>query len=374
MPMGAAPMAWTLWSRHLKHDPADPTWPDRDRFVLSAGHGSALLYALLHMFGYDLPMSELENFRQLGSKTPGHPEVGHTPGVETTTGPLGQGLAMAVGLALAERMTAARYPEITDHHTYVIVGDGCLMEGVSHEAASLAGHLGLGRLIVMWDDNSITIDGSTDLSTSDDQLARFTAYGWHVVTVDDGTDVEAIDACARRSQGRSTAQLHRGPHRHRTRGTRSRRHLQSARIAARRPDPRRRQDTGRLDVGTVLGARRRCEWSANDSRRTGAAAHAAWRDDFAAFAARAARGCRGVPPDPGSTVADRSRRGPGQDGRGSNSSDSAGITGLPDRAVATAAGTGRRIRGSGGFDGYDDRCGLGDAGRLQRIDRRLRDP
>lgn len=194
MPMGAAPMAWTLWSRHLKHDPADPAWADRDRFVLSAGHGSALLYALLHLSGYDLPLTELKNFRQLGSRTPGHPEVGHTPGVETTTGPLGQGLAMAVGLALAERMTAARYPEITDHHTYVIVGDGCLMEGVSHEAASLAGHLGLGRLIVMWDDNSITIDGSTDLSTSDDQLARFSAYGWHVVAVEDGTDVEAIDA------------------------------------------------------------------------------------------------------------------------------------------------------------------------------------
>lgn len=194
MPMGAAPMAWTLWSRHLRHDPADPDWADRDRFVLSAGHGSALLYALLHLFGYDLPMSELRAFRQLGSRTPGHPEVGHTPGVETTTGPLGQGLAMAVGLALAERMTAARYPEITEHHTFAIVGDGCLMEGVSHEAASLAGHLGLGRLVVLWDDNAITIDGGTDLSTSDDQLARFSSYGWHTLSVEDGTDVDGIDA------------------------------------------------------------------------------------------------------------------------------------------------------------------------------------
>lgn len=194
MPMGAAPMAWTLWSRHLKHDPTDPQWADRDRFVLSAGHGSALLYALLHLFGYGLPTAELRAFRQLGSQTPGHPEVGHTPGVETTTGPLGQGLAMAVGLALAERMTAARHPDITDHHTYAIVGDGCLMEGVSHEAASFAGHLELGRLIVLWDDNAITIDGATTLSTSDDQLARFAAYGWHVVQVEDGTDVEAIDA------------------------------------------------------------------------------------------------------------------------------------------------------------------------------------
>ncbi|MFN8191215.1 MAG: transketolase [Nocardioidaceae bacterium] len=194
MPMGAAPMAWVLWSRHLKHHPADSRWSDRDRFVLSAGHGSALLYGLLHIFGYDLPMSELERFRQLGSQTPGHPEFGHTDGVETTTGPLGQGLAMAVGLALAERMQAARFPEITDHYTYALAGDGCLMEGISHEAISLAGHLGLGRLIVLWDDNDITIDGSVDQASSDDQLARFAAQGWHVLHVEDGTDLAAIDA------------------------------------------------------------------------------------------------------------------------------------------------------------------------------------
>jgi len=200
MPMGAAPMAWTLWSRHLKHDPADPTWDDRDRFVLSAGHGSALLYGLLHIFGYGLPESELRNFRQLGSRTPGHPEFGHTPGVESTTGPLGQGLAMAVGMALAERLQNARYPDITDHHTYVIVGDGCLMEGVSHEAASQAGHLGLGRLIVLWDDNSITIDGSVDRASNDDQVARFAAHGWHTEFVADGTDVEAIDAAITRAK------------------------------------------------------------------------------------------------------------------------------------------------------------------------------
>jgi transketolase len=200
MPMGAAPMAWTLWSRHLRHDPAAPDWADRDRFVLSAGHGSALLYALLHMFGYDLPESELRNFRQLGSRTPGHPEYGETPGVECTTGPLGQGLAMAVGMALAERMTHARYPELTDHHTYAIVGDGCLMEGISHEAGSFAGHLGLGRLVVLWDDNSITIDGAVDRSCSDDQLARFAAYGWHTEAVLDGTDVEAIDQALTRAK------------------------------------------------------------------------------------------------------------------------------------------------------------------------------
>jgi transketolase len=200
MPMGAAPMAWALWSRHLRHDPAAPDWADRDRFVLSAGHGSALLYGLLHIFGYDLPADELRGFRQLGSRTPGHPEFGHTAGVECTTGPLGQGLGMAVGMALAERMEHARYPELTDHHTYAIVGDGCLMEGISHEAASLAGHLGLGRLVVLWDDNSITIDGAVDRSCSDDQAARFAAYGWHTQAVADGTDVDAIDAAITRAK------------------------------------------------------------------------------------------------------------------------------------------------------------------------------
>ena len=193
LPMGAAPMAWVLFSRHLRHDPADSHWSDRDRFVLSAGHGSALLYGLLHVFGYDLPMDELRRFRQLGSATPGHPELGHTDGVETTTGPLGQGFAMAVGLALAERMQAARYPDLTDHHTYALVGDGCLMEGISHEAVSLAGHLGLGRLVVLWDDNGITIDGAVSQSAGDDQLARFAASGWHVQAVEDGTDLDAID-------------------------------------------------------------------------------------------------------------------------------------------------------------------------------------
>lgn len=194
MPMGAAPMAWTLWSRHLRHDPGDPDWADRDRFVLSAGHGSALLYGLLHIFGYDLPAEQLQEFRQLGSRTPGHPEFGHTAGVECTTGPLGQGLGMAVGMALAERMMQARYPEITGHHTYAIVGDGCLMEGISHEVSSFAGHLGLGRLVVLWDDNAITIDGGTDRSCGDDQLARFASYGWHTQAVLDGTDTAAIDA------------------------------------------------------------------------------------------------------------------------------------------------------------------------------------
>ncbi|MEX3768185.1 transketolase, partial [Mycolicibacterium fortuitum] len=197
LPLGTAPIAWTLWAHHLRHDPADPHWPDRDRFVLSAGHGSMLLYALLNIFGYDLPIDELRRFRQLGSRTPGHPEYGHTPGVETTTGPLGQGLANAVGMALAERMLAARCNidghTVVDHRTWVLAGDGDLMEGISHEAASLAGRLRLGKLTVIFDDNDITIDGPARQSCADDAEARFSAYGWHVLAVEDGNDVAALD-------------------------------------------------------------------------------------------------------------------------------------------------------------------------------------
>ena len=198
LPLGTAPAAWVLWSRHLRHDPADPRWPDRDRFVLSAGHGSALLYALLHVFGYDLSLAELRQFRQLGSRTPGHPEFGQTPGVETTTGPLGQGLANAVGMALAERMLAARCNvgdhRTVDHRTWVLASDGDLMEGISHEAASLAGRLELGRLTVIFDDNDVTIDGPAHLSCGDDAIGRFAAYGWHTLSVEDGNDIAAIDA------------------------------------------------------------------------------------------------------------------------------------------------------------------------------------
>jgi transketolase len=198
MPMGMAEIAVALWSRHLKHNPADPHWPDRDRFMLSNGHGSMLQYALLHLTGYDLPIDELAHFRQLHSKTPGHPEVGVTPGVETTTGPLGQGLANGVGMALAERLLAAQFNRpghtIVDHHTYVFVGDGCLMEGISHEACSLAGTLGLGKLIVLYDDNGISIDGPTAGWFTDDTPRRFEAYGWHVVPHVDGHDVDAVSA------------------------------------------------------------------------------------------------------------------------------------------------------------------------------------
>ena len=197
MPMGTATMAYVLWTRYLRHNPADPHWPGRDRFVLSAGHGSMLLYSLLHLTGYDLSLDDLKQFRQWGSRTPGHPEYGHTPGVETTTGPLGQGFGNAAGMALAERWLAATYntPEHQpiDHFTYVIAGDGDLMEGISSEAASLAGHLALGRLIVLYDSNRISIDGSTDLAFTEDVGARFAAYGWQVQHID-GNDPAEVNA------------------------------------------------------------------------------------------------------------------------------------------------------------------------------------
>jgi transketolase len=197
LPLGAADMALVLWTRYLKHNPADPFWPDRDRFVLSAGHGSALLYSLLHLDGYDMPLEEVKRFRQYGSATPGHPEYDPKRGVETTTGPLGQGLGNSVGMALAERLLATRFNRegfsIVDHFTYVLASDGDLMEGVSHEAASFAGHYGLGRLIVLYDDNHVSIDGSTDLAYSDNALERFAGYGWHVQRAD-GHDMLAVDA------------------------------------------------------------------------------------------------------------------------------------------------------------------------------------
>jgi transketolase len=198
MPMGAADIAYVLWTQFLRHNPADPSWPDRGRFVLSAGHGSMLLYSLLHLTGYDLPLDQLKQFRQWASLTPGHPEYGDTPGVETTTGPLGQGFANGVGLAIAERLLAAEFNrpgfEIVDHFTYAIVSDGDLMEGISHEAASIAGHLGLGKLIYFYDDNNITIEGSTSLTYSEDARERFEAYGWQVQTVDGHNRTALVDA------------------------------------------------------------------------------------------------------------------------------------------------------------------------------------
>ena len=195
-PMGLAPAAYTLWTRILKHNPANPGWFNRDRFILSGGHASMLLYSMLYLTGYDLSLDDIKNFRQWGSKTPGHPEYRHTPGVETTTGPLGQGFANGVGMAMAERHLAACYNtkdhEIIDHHTFVVCGDGDLMEGITSEAASLAGHLGLSKLICIYDDNKISIEGSTGITFTEDVAARFKSYNWHVQKVEDGNSVDEI--------------------------------------------------------------------------------------------------------------------------------------------------------------------------------------
>jgi transketolase len=226
MPMGMADVAAVLWLRYLKHDPADPTWADRDRFVLSAGHGSMLVYSLLHLAGYGLPIEELQKFRQLDSKTPGHPEFGETVGVETTTGPLGQGSANAVGMAIAEQMLAARFNReglpVVNHRTFAIAGDGCLMEGISHEAFSLAGHLRLGKLVLFYDANRITIEGSTDLACSDDVRKRFEGYNWHVLEIDghNHAEIEAAINGALAQQDRPTLIIththiaHGAPHMH----------------------------------------------------------------------------------------------------------------------------------------------------------------
>jgi len=204
LPMGAAPMAYVLWTRFLRHNPANPHWFNRDRFVLSAGHGSMLLYSLLHLTGYDLPLEQIKQFRQWGSKCPGHPERGMTPGVETTTGPLGQGFANGVGMAIAEDYLAERFNrpghQIVNHYTYALVSDGDLMEGVSSEAASLAGHLKLGKLICLYDDNHITLSASTHITFTEDRARRFEAYGWHTQTVENGNDLEAIDRALRAAQ------------------------------------------------------------------------------------------------------------------------------------------------------------------------------
>ena len=286
-PMGMAEMAVALWSRHLKHDPAAPAWPDRDRFVLSNGHGSMLLYALLHLSGYDLPMSELRNFRQLHSQTPGHPEVGITPGVETTTGPLGQGLANAVGMALAEKLLAAEFNrpghEIVDHRTWVAVGDGCLMEGISHEAIALAAAWKLNKLVVLYDDNGISIDGRVEPWYPDNAGLRFAAMGWNVVGPVDGHDVAAVDAAL--AQARQSATLPT---------------LVICRTTIGKGSPN-RAGTAKAH-GEALGApeialtRAAIGWphepfvvpeaayQAWDARAAGAAAHDAWRDRFEAYA------------------------------------------------------------------------------------------
>ncbi len=299
MPMGMADVATVLFTRFLKYDPAHPDWPDRDRFVLSAGHGSMLLYSLLHLTGYaDMTLDELRNFRQLGSRTAGHPEHGHAAGIETTTGPLGQGLANSVGMALAERLLNARFGDgLVDHHTYVIAGDGCLMEGVSQEAISLAGHLRLAKLVVLWDDNSISIDGPTSLSVSDDQLARFKASGWSTAACD-GHDPAAIAAAieaARKSDRPSLIAC---------RTTIGYGAPKKAGTAATHGSP--------LGPEEVAGAREKLGWSHppfelpenvvgawREAGRRGASAYAAWSRRLSGSAERAEfeRGQRGDLPD-----------------------------------------------------------------------------
>jgi transketolase len=291
LPLGCAPMAYTLWQRHLKHDPHQPHWFDRDRFVLSAGHGSMLLYSLLHLTGYDLPMSEIERFRQWESKTPGHPECFMTPGVEATTGPLGQGAANAVGMAIAERYLAHTFNrpghKIVDHYTYALVSDGDIMEGVSAEAASIAGHLGLDKLIYLYDANQITLDGPLSISMSEDVGARYAAYGWHVQHVEQGdTDLGAIDAAitaAKSSQDRPSIIIIRttiGYGSPKKAGTSSAHGspLGDAEVAA---------------TKTALGWDPAKKFYVPDEVRThlaeggkrGAASHAAWRERFAAYKA-----------------------------------------------------------------------------------------
>jgi len=211
LPMGCAAIAYTIWTRHLRHNPRNPSWPDRDRFILSGGHGCALLYSLLHLTGYNLPMEELKHFRQWGSKTPGHPEYGLTPGVEVTTGPLGQGFSNGIGMAITEAHLAAEFNvlenQVINHYVYAIVTDGDLMEGITGEAASLAGHLRLGKLIYLYDDNRISIDGSTDIAFTEDRTARFAAYGWQVLGVMDGNDVEEIDVAIQQAKKDSRPSL-----------------------------------------------------------------------------------------------------------------------------------------------------------------------
>ena len=286
MPMGMADIAEVLWNGHLRHNPANPSWADRDRFVLSNGHGSMLLYALLHLSGYDLSMEQLRRFRQLGSMTPGHPEWGDAPGVETTTGPLGQGLANAVGMAIAERALAAAFNRdehvIVDHHTFVFAGDGCLMEGVSHEACSLAGTLRLGKLIVIYDDNAISIDGPVDGWFTENVPQRFEAYGWHVVPAVDGHDADAVDAALRAAREET-----------------ARPSLVCARTVIGYGSPNKQGTAGThgapLGADEVAAVRERLGWTAPpfeipkavadgwDARKRGAAAEAEWNERFQAY-------------------------------------------------------------------------------------------
>ncbi|MCG9080673.1 1-deoxy-D-xylulose-5-phosphate synthase N-terminal domain-containing protein, partial [Laribacter hongkongensis] len=288
MPMGMADIAVALWKYHLKHNPSNPQWADRDRFVLSNGHGSMLLYSLLHLTGYDVSADDLKNFRQLHSKTPGHPEYGYTPGVETTTGPLGQGITNAVGMALAEKIMARTFNRdghtVVDHRTWVFLGDGCLMEGISHEACSLAGTWGLNKLVAFWDDNGISIDGDVDGWFTDDTPARFEAYGWNVIRAVDGHSADAVLAaieaarsetrrptliCCKTTIGKGAPNKEGG---HDVHGA----PLGAAEIAAARAN------LGWSAAPFEVPADIRAEW---DARAAGTAAEAEWNERFAAYRA-----------------------------------------------------------------------------------------
>ncbi|GLT18092.1 transketolase 1 [Vibrio zhanjiangensis] len=286
-PMGMADIAEVLWRSHLNHNPANPEWADRDRFVLSNGHGSMLIYSLLHLSGYALSIDELKNFRQLHSKTPGHPEYGYAPGVETTTGPLGQGITNAVGMALAEKTLAAQFNksghEIVDHYTYAFMGDGCLMEGISHEACSLAGTLGLGKLIAFWDDNGISIDGHVEGWFSDDTPKRFESYGWHVIPAVDGHDPDAIDAAIKAAKADPRPTLI----------------CTKTIIGFGSPNKSGSHDCHGAPLGAdeIAATRKQLGWQHGpfeipadvyaqwDAKEAGAAKEAAWNDKFAAYAA-----------------------------------------------------------------------------------------
>jgi transketolase len=290
MPMGTAAMAYTLFVRHLRFDPSAPDWPDRDRFVLSAGHGSMLLYSLLHLTGYEVSLDDLRAFRQWGSRTPGHPEHGQTPGVETTTGPLGQGFANAVGMAVAERLLGALFNDdgqsVVDHFTYVLAGDGDMMEGVSGEAASFAGHQGLGKLIVLYDDNHISIDGSTDLAFTEDVCGRFRAYGWHVQGVADGNDVAAIDAALTAAKAEASKPSLIAIRTHIGFGSPSKQDSASAHGAPLGADEvaRTKEHLGwPLEPAFLVPPEVKAFYEAAGAR--GAAAHAAWRERHAAWSA-----------------------------------------------------------------------------------------
>ena len=354
MPMGMAEVAAVLWQRHLRHNPANPGWADRDRFVLSNGHGSMLQYALLHLSGYDLPMNEIRSFRQLHSQTPGHPEYRVTPGVETTTGPLGQGIANAVGMAIAEKLLAAEFNrpgfDIVAHHTYVFLGDGCMMEGISHEACSLAGTLGLGRLIAFYDDNGISIDGRVEGWFTDDTAKRFASYGWHVVADVDGHDSQALDQAIRAARAVTdkpslicckTVIAQGSPNKagtHEAHGAAlGEKEVAATRMAIDWPYPP-------FEIPSHV-------YDAWDARATGRSAEAAWKRKFATYAyAYPAQAKEFERRTKGELPADFARRVrelmTQTDAEGAEHCDTQGFTGCPGRTRASSSGVDRRLSGS----------------------------